>query len=332
MKKFRVAINGFGRIGRISLRSILHTDKMEIIAINDLTDTHSLAHLFKYDTAHGIYQGSVAFDEENLIIDGKKIKIIAEKNPELLPWKTNDIEVVLESTGLFHSKEGAGKHIKAGAKKVVVSSPAKDDMKTIVLGVNDHILSSDDRMVSNASCTTNCLAPMVKVLDDNFGIETGLMTTVHAYTADQVLQDRPHRDLRRGRAAAMNIVPTSTGATDAVVLALPHLKGKLNGSAIRVPVIDGSLTEFTCLLKKTTTVEEINKLFRMSAESSLKGIVEYSEEPLVSSDIVGNPHSCIFDSELTTIQNNLVRVVGWYDNETGYSNRVVELMEKIANL
>lgn len=332
MKKIQVAINGFGRIGRISLRALLKKNDIEVVAINDLTDTATLAHLFKYDSAHGKYDGTVTSDNTHLIIDGKKIKIIAEKNPELLPWKEMNVEVVLESTGFFTKKEDAETHLKAGAKKVVISAPAKGDIKTIVLGVNENMLSKDDHIVSNASCTTNCLAPMVKVLDDNFGIETGLMTTVHAYTADQVIQDRPHRDLRRARAAAVNIIPTSTGAAEAVTLVMPHLKGKLTGSAFRVPVIDGSVTEFTCVLKDIVSKEQINNSFKFASENSFKNILEFSDEPLVSTDIVGNTYSCIFDSKLTTVLNGIVRVVGWYDNETGYSNRIADLMKRLGKL
>lgn len=249
----KVAINGFGRIGRVALRLLLKKSNIEVVGINDLADTATLAHLFKYDSAHGKIENDISFDKNQLIIDGKKIKIISEKNPELLPWKKMKIDVVLESTGLFKRKEEAEKHLKAGAKKVVISAPAKGEIKTIVLGVNSNLLSSNDKILSNASCTTNCLAPMVKVLDENFGLVSGMMTTVHAYTSDQVLQDRPHKDLRRARAAAVNIIPTSTGAADAVALVLPHLKGKLTGSAMRVPVIDGSITEFTCILKKSVT-------------------------------------------------------------------------------
>lgn len=329
----KVAINGFGRIGRLATRRFL--DKgIEVVAINDLTDNETLAHLFKYDTAQGAFKGEVKADDKFIYIDGKKINAYTERDPKQLPWGELGVDVVLESTGIFRSREKANQHIEAGAKKVVISAPAKGgDVKTIVLGVNDSELDANDDIISNASCTTNCLAPMVKILDDNFGIKRGMMTTVHAYTSDQSLQDAPHSDLRRARAAAENIVPTSTGAAIAVTKVLPHLAGKLDGMAMRVPTITGSITDFTCELDKNASVEEINNLFKAAADGALKGILQFNEDPIVSSDIVGNPYSCIFDAPLTMeLEGNFVKVVGWYDNEMGYSSRLADLMEKMGSL
>jgi glyceraldehyde 3-phosphate dehydrogenase len=325
-----VAINGFGRIGRLTFKALLQNSEVQIVAINDLTDTHTLAHLLKYDSVHGKFDGTVVAEEGAIVVNDRRIAIFAEKDPAKLPWGEHNIDVVLESTGLFTNPEGAGGHLKAGAKKVVISAPAKGGIKTVVLGVNDEVLNSEDEIVSNASCTTNCLAPMAKVLDDTFGIEKGFITTVHAYTADQRLQDAPHKDLRRARAAAYSIVPTSTGAAKAVGLVLPHLAGKLDGCAMRVPIPDGSLTDFTVELKKPATKEEINAAMKAAAEGPLKGVLEYTEDPIVSIDIVGNPHSCIFDSGMTFAQGTLVKVVGWYDNEAGYSNRAAELITRIG--
>lgn len=326
----KVAINGFGRIGRLVFKFLLNNPTFEVVAINDLTDCKTMAHLLKYDSIHGRYNGSVDFDETHLIVDGKKIKVFAERNPAELPWSSLGVDIVLESTGLFTDKEKAMSHIVSGAKKVIISSPGTGDLKTIVIGVNDSILDGSEQIISNASCTTNCLAPMAKVLDDSFGIENGFITTIHAYTSDQNLHDAPHKDLRRARAAAYSIIPTSTGAAKALGLVIPHLNGKLNGNAIRVPVLDGSLTDFTCVLKKTATVEEINAAFKKASEGSLKGILEYTTDPIVSIDIIGNTHSCIFDSQLTMAISNTIKVVGWYDNETGYSSRIVDLMTKIG--
>lgn len=325
----KVAINGFGRIGRHAFKFLLQKPGVEVVAINDLTDNATLAHLLKYDSVHGKFNGTVSSDENHLIINGKAIRCLAERDPKALPWGEMGIDVVLESTGIFTSEEKAGMHLTAGAKKVVISAPATGDIKTVVLGVNENILDGSEKIVSNASCTTNCLAPMVKVLDDLFGVEDGFMTTIHAYTSDQNLQDAPHKDLRRARAAAYSIVPTSTGAAKAVGLVLPHLKGKLNGNAMRVPIPDGSVTDFTVRLKKAATVEEINAAMKAAAESSMKGILEYTEDEIVSIDIVGNTHSCIFDSKLTQVIGNTAKVVGWYDNETGYSSRVADLISKI---
>lgn len=325
----RIAINGFGRIGRITLRNLLKMSDVEVVAINDLTDNPTLAHLFKYDSAQGKFDGTVSADDKYLHINGKSILALAEKDPTKLPWGDLNIDVVIESTGRFTTKDEAGLHLTAGAKKVVISAPAKGDLPTIVLGVNQDKISADHHIYSNASCTTNCLAPMVKVLDDLLGIETGFMTTIHAYTADQRLQDAPHSDLRRARAAAVSIVPTSTGAASAVGLVLPHLKGKLNGNAMRVPTITGSVTDFSAVVKKTATVDEINAAYKAAAEGPLKGIMEYCVDPIVSADIIGNPHSCIFDMDMTMVSGNLVKVVGWYDNEAGYSARLADLATRI---
>ncbi len=326
----KVAINGFGRIGRLTFKVLLENSNIEIVAINDLTDTKTLAHLLKYDSIHGRFPGTVEATSDGIIVNGKEIKIYAEREPAKLPWSNLGVEVVLESTGRFVDPEGAGGHLKAGAKKVVISAPAKGDITTIVLGVNDEILTGNEEILSNASCTTNCLAPMAKVLDDNFGIEKGYITTIHAYTADQNLQDAPHSDLRRARAAAYSIVPTSTGAAKAVGLVLPHLAGKLDGCAMRVPIPNGSLTDLTVILKKEVTAEEINAAMKKAADGAMKGILEYTKDPIVSIDIVGNPHSCIFDSLMTSANGTLVKVVGWYDNEAGYSNRAADLIEKIS--
>ncbi len=326
----KVAINGFGRIGRHAFKFLLQKPGVEVVAINDLTDNATLAHLLKYDSVHGKFNGTVTSDDNNLYVNGKAIRALAERDPKQLPWGEMGVDVVLESTGIFTSDEKASMHITAGAKKVVISAPATGDIKTIVLGVNDSILDGSETILSNASCTTNCLAPMVKVLDDLFGVEEGFMTTIHAYTADQNLQDAPHKDLRRARAAAYSIVPTSTGAAKAVGLVLPHLKGKLNGNAMRVPIPDGSVTDFTVNLKKPATVEEINAAMKAASEGAMKGILEYCTDPIVSIDIVGNTHSCIFDADLTQVIGSTAKVVGWYDNETGYSSRVADLIAKIG--
>jgi glyceraldehyde 3-phosphate dehydrogenase len=325
MAKTRVAINGFGRIGRVTFRNLLKDNNIEVVAINDLTDNATLAHLLKYDSIHGGFDGTVTADEQYLHVNGKKIHALAEKDPTKLPWEELKIDVVIESTGRFTDSETANAHIKAGCKKVIISAPATGNVATIVLGVNDHEIKPEVNIYSNASCTTNCLAPMVKVLDDTFGLESGFMQTVHAYTADQNLQDAPHKDLRRARAAAYSIIPTSTGAAKAVGLVLPHLNGKLNGSSLRVPIPDGSITDFTVVLKKTPTVAEINAAFKAAAEGPMKGVLEYTEDPIVSIDIVGNKHSCIFDSGLTIVLGNTAKVLGWYDNEAGYSARLAQL-------
>jgi glyceraldehyde 3-phosphate dehydrogenase len=332
MSKVKVGINGFGRIGRLVTRSILQyqKDKIEIVGVNDLTDPKTLAHLFKYDTVHGTWPGEVSADDSSITIDGMKIQVSSERDPSNLKWGDLGAEVVVESTGIFRDDKGAGKHIEAGASKVIISAPGKGDLKTIVLGVNDGEISKDAPIYSNASCTTNCLAPMVKVLDEAFGVDQGFMTTIHAYTGDQQIVDGPHKDLRRARAAASNIVPTTTGAAAAVGLVLPHLDGKLDGGAVRVPVPDGSLTDFTAVVSRDVTEDEVLEAFKKASEGSLKGILEYSEEELVSSDIIGNTHSCIFDSGLTKVDGKIVKVIGWYDNEAGYSARTAELILKIV--
>ena len=329
------AINGFGRIGRNVLRAMSQKQVERVLAINDLTDTHTLAHLLKWDSVHGKFDGEIGYDDENIIVRGHKIKVLKERDPANLPWKKLGVDVVLESTGLFTSREKANLHLsKAGAKRVLISAPAKDSDATICIGVNDEIYDPEKhKIVSNASCTTNCLAPMAKILNDKFGVAYGFMTTIHSYTNDQRILDFPHGDLRRARAAAINIIPSTTGAAKAIGEVIPELKGKLNGGAFRVPTPDGSVTDFTVMLDKDATVDSINTAFKEAAsDKSYKGVVEYSDEPLVSEDIVGNPHSCIFDSKLTlTLGNRFVKVVGWYDNEWGYSNRCVELMEMLAD-
>ncbi len=332
MSRIKVGINGFGRIGRLVTRAILadYNDKIQIVSVNDLTDAKTLAHLFKYDSAHGKFNGEVRADGDNLVINGDTIKVSAERDPAKLSWGKDGVRTVVECTGFFTSSDAASKHIQAGAEKVVISAPAKGDVKTVVLGVNDDDISEDANIYSNASCTTNCLAPMVKVLDEAFGVEKGFMTTIHAYTGDQPTVDSPHKDLRRARAAAVNIVPTSTGAAKAVGLVLPHLDGKLDGGAMRVPVITGSLTDFTATLKKDVTKAEVNAAFKKAADGPLKGILEYTDEPIVSSDIIGNSHSNIFDSDITKADGKMVKVVGWYDNEAGYSARTAELIVRIG--
>jgi glyceraldehyde 3-phosphate dehydrogenase len=331
MGKTKVAINGVGRIGRLSLRSLLNKKDIDIVAINDLTDGATLAHLFKYDSVQGSFDGVVRFEDNTLQVGNEKMKVYAERNPENLPWAELGVDIVVECTGIFTNEEGAGKHLTAGAKRVVISAPAKGDIPTVVLGVNQDIITDDMKIISNASCTTNCLAPMAKVLDDAFGIEKGFITTIHAYTSDQPIHDAPHSDLRRARAAALSMIPTSTGAATAVGKVLPNLNGKLDGNAVRVPTPSGSITDFVVLLKKDVTAEEVNDAMKKAAENELKGILEYTTEPLVSVDIVGNTHSCIFDSEFTNTQGNLVKVLGWYDNEMGYASRIGDLVAHLAN-
>ena len=332
MAKIKVGINGFGRIGRMVARYILanYSDKVEIVGVNDLTDTKTLAHLFKYDSSQGIFPGEVKADGDTISIGDVSFKVTAERDPANLNWGELGVDTVVESTGFFVDKENAGKHLTAGAKKVIISAPAKGGVKTVVLGVNEGEIDADTDIYSNASCTTNCLAPMVKVLDDAFGVVKGFMTTIHSYTGDQRILDAPHKDLRRARAAAINIIPTSTGAAKAVGLVLPHLDGKLDGGAVRVPTPTGSLTDFVCEVEKETTAEEINVAFKAAAEGPLKGILQYSEDPLVSTDIIGNPHSNIFDSQLTKADGKLVKVIGWYDNEAGYSARTADLIVKLG--
>jgi len=332
----KIAINGFGRIGRISFRNIQRKSNVEVVAINDLTDASTLAHLLKYDSVHGRFDGEVYAEGEYLVVNGKKIRVYAERDPENLPWGELGIDIVIESTGIFRNKEKMGKHIKAGAKKVILTVPAdkaEDVDATVVLGVNDNILTKDMTCVSNASCTTNCLAPVAKVLNDNFGVVRGLMNTVHSYTNDQHILDLPHKDLRRARAAAVSIIPTSTGAAKAVGLVIPELKGKLDGLSMRVPTPDGSVVDLTVELSRPVTKEEVNAAMKAAAEGPMKGILEYTEDPIVSCDIIDNPHSSIFDAKLTMVMDgNMVKVVSWYDNENGYSNRVCDLAEKLAKL
>ncbi|MEO0558978.1 MAG: type I glyceraldehyde-3-phosphate dehydrogenase [Bacteroidota bacterium] len=332
----QIGINGFGRIGRLVFRSILErkahgaSSNFDVVAVNDLTDAATLAHLFKYDSIHGVYPGEVRAEGDELVIDGDRFKVFSERDPSALPWGDLGCEVVVESTGVFRTREKAALHLKGGAQKVVISAPASGDVDaTVVLGVNDDILTGDEEVVSNASCTTNCLAPMAKVLDDAFGLEQGFMTTIHAYTADQNIQDAPHKDLRRARAAALSIIPTTTGAAKAVGIVLPELAGKLDGFALRVPVPDGSLTDFTAVLKTEATAEDINAAYLAAAEGPMKGILQYSEAPLVSTDIIHNPHSCILDAPSTMAEGKLAKVVGWYDNEWGYSCRTVDLVERL---
>jgi len=334
----KVAINGFGRIGRAVARIIFERKgDLELVAINDLSDAKSLAHLFKYDTVEGKWKGTVEAKDDSLIINGKTVKVVAVKNPAELPWKAMGVDIVVESTGIFtkasSEKGGYADHIKAGAKKVVLTVPAKDDIDaTVVMGVNEQILTKDVKCVSNASCTTNCLAPLAKVINDSFGIESGIMTTIHAYTNDQKVVDQIHKDLRRARTAAVNMIPTSTGAAKAIGKVIPELEGKLDGFAIRVPIPVGSIVDLTVNLKKAATKEEINAAVKKAAQGPMKGILEYCDEPIVSSDIVNNPASSIFDSLLTIVKGNTVKLLSWYDNEWGYANRTVDIMQKMAKL
>ena len=327
----RIAINGFGRIGRLTFRNLLKKDGIEVVAINDLTDNATLAHLLKFDSAHGPFDGTVDSTDEALVVNGQTIQATAERNPAALKWKELDIDLVLECTGFFRSKDKAELHQEAGAKKVLISAPAKGaGVKTIVLGVNDADLSNSDTILSNASCTTNCLAPVCKIIDEYFGFVKGSLTTTHAYTSDQHIQDAPHSDLRRARAAAFNIVPTSTGAANAVGKVYPNVAGKLFAIAVRVPVITGSMIELNAIVEKEASKEEINAAFKTAADGPLKGILEYSTDPLVSADIVRNPHSSIFDSLLTDTMGTMIKVVSWYDNEAGYSARLADLAVKMA--
>ncbi|MEA2241077.1 MAG: hypothetical protein QOD24_633 [Solirubrobacteraceae bacterium] len=328
----RVGINGFGRIGRNVFRAAQAAGAdIDWVAVNDLTDNETLAHLLRYDSILGPYPGTVELSDDGLVVDGKEIKVYEERDPAALPWGELGVDVVLESTGLFTKRDGAAKHLEAGAKKVIISAPATDEDITVVLGVNfDRYDPNSHDVISNASCTTNCLAPFAKVVNDAVGIEHGLMTTIHAYTADQNLQDGPHKDLRRARAAAINLVPTSTGAAKAVGLVLPELNGRLHGFAVRAPVPTGSLVDLTFVASKETSIEEVNAAFAAAAEGPLQGILQYTEDEIVSSDIVGNPHSSIVDGKLTAImQGTMVKVVSWYDNEWGYSNRCVDVLQKV---
>ncbi len=321
----RVAINGFGRIGRLVFRSMIKRPEFEVVAINDLTDAKTNAHLLRYDTVFGRYEGTVEVKDGNLVVDGKVIKVVAEKDPSKLPWKDLNVEWVVESTGVLTSTEECSKHLAAGAKRVLLTAPAKDKMTTIVMGVNHTSVKPEERVISNASCTTNCLAPLAKVLNDRFGIVRGMMTTVHAFTNDQRTADQVHKDLRRARSASQNIIPTSTGAAKAIGLVLPELNGKLDGTAMRVPVVDGSVVDLTVELKAKVTKEDVNAAVREAARGPMKGILEYTEDEIVSSDVIGNTHSSIFDAKCTMVLgDNFVKVVSWYDNEWGYSNRCVD--------
>jgi len=327
-----IAINGFGRIGRTFLRTALKR-QLNVIAINDLTAPSTLAHLFKYDSVHGVFSGNVNYEEDYLVIDGKKIQVCKYVNPSQLPWKDLAIDLVIEATGKFTDTVSAKLHLDAGAKQVIISAPASDkEIPMVVIGVNDDQIDLKSPILSNASCTTNNVAPMIKILEDNWGVEEGYITTVHSMTGDQNLHDSPHHDLRRARAASSSIIPTSTGAAKAITHIFPHLDNKLGGAGIRVPVLNGSLTDFTCILKNKTTIAQINLAFKQAAEGKLKSILEYTEDPIVSVDVIDNPHSCIFDAQLTSIIGDMVKVVGWYDNEAGYSNRLVDLVEKIEKL
>ena len=329
----KVGINGFGRIGRNFYRAAVTSDAdVEIVGINDLTDTKTLAHLLKYDSILGRFGHEVTAGEGQIVVDGRPIPVFAERDPAALPWAKAGADVVVESTGFFTDAESAGKHLAAGARKVIISAPAKGEDITIVMGVNDKDYDpATHHIISNASCTTNCLAPIAKVFNDNFGIERGLMTTIHAYTNDQNVLDYPHKDLRRARAAALNMIPTTTGAAKAIALVMPQLKGRLDGYAMRVPVPTGSATDLTVELRKAATKDEINAAIKAAADGPLKGILQYTEDPIVSTDIVTDPASCIFDSGLTYVNGNMAKVVGWYDNEWGYSNRCVDLLEMMAS-
>jgi glyceraldehyde 3-phosphate dehydrogenase len=328
----KVAINGFGRIGRMVFYAGFNDPEIEWVGINDLVDTKTLAHLLKYDSVHGRFPGEVSYNNDGILVNGKFIKVFAEREPDRLPWGNMDVDVVVESTGFFTDRAGAEKHLRAGAKKVLISAPAKGVDITIVKGVNEHLYDKEKHhIISNASCTTNCLAPMVKVLHDNFGVVHGFMNTTHAYTADQRLVDAPHKDLRRARSAAVSVIPTTTGAAKTVAEVIPELKGKLDGISLRVPVPDGSIVDFTCEINKDTTIEEINNLFKSVAGYHLKGILQYTEDPIVSVDIIHNPHSCIFDSALTNvIDKRFVKIIGWYDNEWGYSCRMIDVIKLLV--
>ncbi|RLG14772.1 MAG: type I glyceraldehyde-3-phosphate dehydrogenase [Candidatus Nanohalarchaeota archaeon] len=328
----KVAINGFGRIGRMVFRAGFNDSDIEFVALNDLTNTKTLAHLLKYDSVCGRFKGSISYDEDSITVNGRKMHVFAKRDPAELPWGKIGADIVVESTGFFRTREGAQKHIDAGAKKVFISAPASGEIDfTVVKGVNEHNYdSSRHNIISNASCTTNCLAPMAKVLEDNYGIKNCFMTTAHSYTGDQRLLDAPHRDLRRARSAAVSIIPTTTGAAKAVANVIPSLKGKMDGIALRVPTPDGSFTDLVCNLKKKVTAEEVNALFKSVSEHNLKGVLEYTEDPIVSKDIVGNPASCIFDSKLTkVIDGKFLKIGGWYDNEWGYSCRMIDIIKML---
>jgi glyceraldehyde 3-phosphate dehydrogenase len=328
----KVGINGFGRIGRLVFRAMAQSDELEVVAVNDLADARSLAVLLKYDSVFRAFPGTVEAKEGVIVVNGREVKAVSIKDPAKLPWKDMGVEIAIESTGVFRTRAEIEAHLKAGAKKVILSAPAKDKLDlTIVIGVNDDALKPEHTIVSNASCTTNCLAPMAKVLNDKFGIERAFMTTIHAYTNDQNVADQIHKDLRRARAAAINIIPTTTGAAKAIGLVIPELDGKMDGMAMRVPVADGSVTDLVAILGKDVTADEVNVAMKEAAEGDLKGIMEYTDEPLVSSDIIGNAHSCVFDSMMTSVNGgNMVKVIGWYDNEWGYSCRVADLAKMLV--
>ncbi|MCS3651214.1 glyceraldehyde 3-phosphate dehydrogenase [Salinibacter ruber] len=331
----KLGINGFGRIGRLCFRALLEReeDEIEIVGINDLTDAETLATLLKYDSVHGQFPGDVHLEDSTLVVDEQEFPVFSKKDPTNLPWGDHDTDVVIESTGVFRTYDKASQHLEAGADQVVISAPAKSEVDAmVVLGVNDEILTGDEKVVSNASCTTNCLAPLVKVLDDAFGVESGLMTTVHAYTASQNIVDGPHGDLRRARTAAESIIPTTTGGAKAVGKVLPHLDGALDGMAMRVPTPDGSVTDLTAVVEQDVTVEDVNEAFHEAANGALDGILAYSDDPIVSRDIIHDPHSCIYDAPWTKVAGSQVKLVGWYDNEWGYANRTVDLVERLMNV
>ncbi len=331
--KVRIAINGFGRIGRVFLRSVIKHPNIEVVAINDLSSSETMSHLFKYDSVHRTFEGKVSYTSDSIVVDDKPIYYSSISEPEKLPWKDIKVDLVLECTGNFKTKKLASKHLKAGANKVIISAPSSDsDIKTIVIGVNDDLIDGTEQILSNASCTTNSAAPMIQLINNHFGIESAYITTIHSYTTDQRLHDSPHNDLRRARAGATSIVPTTTGAAKAITKIFPDLADKMGGCGIRVPVPDGSLTDITCIIKENTSVDEINELFKKAASGPLNGILSYIDEPIVSVDVLGNKHSCVFDSKLTSVIGKMVKVVGWYDNEVGYSNRLVDLVAKISNV
>jgi len=337
MSKIKIAINGFGRIGRMFVRVAHQKENFEIVAVNDVMEPFTMAHLLKYDSVHKKFDGHVEFNHSHIEVNGKKIKVFTEEDPAKLPWKELGIDVVIEATGKFTRREDALKHVEgSGARKVIISAPAqgeRDDVQYIVLGVNDHLINKNDKVISNSSCTTNNVAPLIMILDKHWGMVNGFITTIHSYTRDQNILDGPHKDLRRGRAAAYSIIPTTTGAAKAVTKIFPHLAKSLGGAGIRVPVPDGSLTDVTCTLSKPTSIEEINATFKQASETYLKGILEYTEDAIVSMDVIGNPHSALFDSQLTAVlgeKNKLVKIIAWYDNEVGYAHRLVELIDKFV--
>lgn len=331
--KTRIAINGFGRIGRVFLRAVLNNPNIEVVAINDLASPHTMSHLFKYDSIHGVFDGEVQSTDDSLIINNYSINYFSSSKIEDISWQEYNVDIVVECTGLFKDRKSASAHLNSGAKKVIISAPPTDDsIKTIVVGINDHLIDDKDNILSNASCTTNSAAPLIQLINENYGIESAYITTIHSYTTDQRLHDSPHIDLRRARAGSTSIVPTTTGAAKALTKIFPDLSDRIGGCGIRVPVPDGSLTDITCIVEKETTVDEINDLFNKASSVSLNGILSYIEDPIVSVDVLGNTHSCVFDSKLTSVIGKMVKVVGWYDNETGYSNRLIDLIEKISNV